>query len=164
MSVVPAEGFPFKADPDTTSPLWVQLRNRIAFLISSGYLKPGDQLPKIRELAAELSINFNTVNRSYLSLSSDGYVKSVRGKGVFVCEVTKPESEVRRDELETLLFDCLMACKKLGLTYEDTAREMVQYARRLVMREIKSPVASGGDIIDFSTLERLGEAFEMKGV
>lgn len=162
MSVVPAEGFPFKADPDTTAPLWVQLRNRIAFLITSGRLKPGDQLPKIRELAAELSINFNTVNRSYLSLATDGYVKSVRGKGVFICEVAKPEADARRDEIEVLLYECLAACRKLGMTYEETAAEMAHCARRMAAREARPLADPAFGIIDFSDLDRSGKGFDVK--
>ena len=84
------KSFTFEVDKESSVAPWMQLRKRIAYLISSGYYQPGDQLPKIRELAADISINFNTVNKAYLSLQSDGYVKSIRGKGVFVSE---PKSE-----------------------------------------------------------------------
>lgn len=151
MAIIPADGFPFEADSDSTSPLWVQLRKRIVFLIGSGYLKPGDQLPKIRELAAALSINFNTVNKSYLSLSSDGYVESIRGKGVFVCNVAKSDDEVERGELEALLDDCLRACKNLGLSYDETAAQMTLYARRLKMQEARAHVEPGSNVIELKT-------------
>lgn len=148
MSTIPADDFPFEADPDSTSPLWVQLRKRIVFLIGSGYLKPGDQLPKIRELAAALSINFNTVNKSYLSLSSDGYVKSIRGKGVFICDVVKSADEEGQGELEALLHDCLLACKNLGLSYDETVAQMNLYVRRLKMKEAETHVAPGSNVIE----------------
>ena len=61
MAIISADEFTFQPDPDSTSPLWLQLRRHLAYLISAGRLKPGDQLPKIRELAVALSINFNTV-------------------------------------------------------------------------------------------------------
>lgn len=147
MATISADGFPFEADSDSTSPLWVQLRKRIVFLISSGYLKPGDQLPKIRELAAALSINFNTVNKSYLSLSSDGYVESIRGKGVFVCNVAKSVGETEQGELEALLDDCLQACKNLGLSYDETVAQMTLYVRRLKMREAQAHVEPGSNVI-----------------
>ena len=73
--------FPFEVDPTSDLPLWVQLRNRIAYLINDGTLAPGDKLPTVRGLASEISINYNTVNKAYLSLVSDGYLESTRGRG-----------------------------------------------------------------------------------
>ena len=64
--------FPFEVDESTDVPLWVQLRQRIMHLISTGYFKPGDKLPTVRGLAQDISINYNTVNKAYLSLVSDG--------------------------------------------------------------------------------------------
>ena len=49
--------FPFEVDEGTDVPLWVQLRQRLIYLINSGYFKPGDQLPTVRGLASEISIN-----------------------------------------------------------------------------------------------------------
>lgn len=68
----------FEVDPTSDLPLWVQLRNRIAYLINDGTLAPGDKLPTVRGLASEISINYNTVNKAYLSLVSDGYLESTR--------------------------------------------------------------------------------------
>ena len=68
--------FPFEVDPASDLPLWVQLRNRIAYLINDGTLAPGDKLPTVRGLASGISINYNTVNKAYLSLVSDGYLES----------------------------------------------------------------------------------------
>ena len=79
--------FPFEVDPASDLPLWVQLRNRIAYLINDGTLAPGDKLPTVRGLASEISINYNTVNKAYLSLVSDGYLESTRGRGVFVTDL-----------------------------------------------------------------------------
>ena len=79
--------FLFEVDPTSDLPLWVQLRNRIAYLINDGTLAPGDKLPTVRGLALEISINYNTVNKAYLSLVSDGYLESTRGRGVFVTDL-----------------------------------------------------------------------------
>ena len=79
--------FPFEVDPASDLPLWVQLRNRIAYLINDGTLAPGDKLPTVRGLASEISINYNTGNKAYLSLVSDGYLESTRGRGVFVTDL-----------------------------------------------------------------------------
>ena len=52
-----------------------------------GLLPTGDQLPSVRTLAAEAAINYNTVSKVYVNLESDGYVESVRGRGVFVRDI-----------------------------------------------------------------------------
>ena len=80
--------FPFEPDKTSDVPLWVQLRQRLVYLISTGYFKPGDQLPTVRALAADISINYNTVNKAYLSLASDNYIESTRGRGAFVRDLS----------------------------------------------------------------------------
>ncbi len=128
----------FEADENSTLPLWVQLRKRIAYLISSGFFEPGDQLPKIRELAADLSINFNTVNKAYLSLQTDGLVKSVRGKGAFVTDLATLQNDEPTDEAEALMDECLRACRNVGLSYDETVSRMHVRAARLKMKEAVS--------------------------
>ena len=85
--------FPFSVDESSDVPLWVQLRQRIMHLISTGYFKPGDKLPTVRGLAQDISINYNTVNKAYLSLVSDGILESARGRGVFVKELARESRE-----------------------------------------------------------------------
>ena len=145
MDVQP-KSFTFEVDKASSVAPWMQLRKRIAYLISSGYYKPGDQLPKIRELAADISINFNTVNKAYLSLQSDGYVTSIRGKGVFVCEA-KSEEEAVADDIQAVLDECLRACRQLGVGYEDAAALMVQRAKYLRMVESVPRRMPGTNII-----------------
>ena len=58
----------FEVDKESDLPIWVQLRNRLVYLITTGYFKPGEKLPTVRGLAAEISINFNTVNRALYQL------------------------------------------------------------------------------------------------
>ena len=127
--------FPFEVDSESTVPPWMQLRKRLVYLIDSGFFKPGDQLPKIRELAAEICINFNTVNKAYLSLQSDGYLKSVRGRGVFVADPLPGKGDASAREFEAVLDDCLRTCRNLGLTYEEAAAQMAVRAKVLTMSE-----------------------------
>lgn len=143
-------GFPFEAETDSSVPLWVQLRKRIVSLINSGYYQAGDQLPKIRELAAEISINFNTVNKAYLSLQSDGYLKSVRGKGVFVSDSAADQARGVSGEVEALLDDCLHACRNLGLSYDDAVAQMAQRAKYLKAAEASPQRVSGSNVIKFA--------------
>ncbi len=125
--------FPFEVDTASDVPLWVQLRQRLIYLISSGYFKPGDQLPTVRGLASEISINYNTVNKAYLSLVSDGYLESTRGRGVFVRDLDAEVDEEFSHELDGILGDCIDACRCLGMSYDDIGaamtRKLVQVKR-----------------------------------
>ncbi len=73
-------------DSDSGIPLWLQLRNRLIYLIASGRFKAGDKLPTVRELAVDLGVNYNTVSKVYQDIERDGYIVSKRGKGTFVAE------------------------------------------------------------------------------
>lgn len=117
--------FPFEVDTTTDVPLWVQLRQRLIYLINSGYFKPGDQLPTVRGLASDISINYNTVNKAYLSLVSDGYLESTRGRGVFVRDLEAEVDEGFAKEVDGLLEDCIAACRDLGLSLDDVKRRML---------------------------------------
>lgn len=111
--------FPFEVDTTTDVPLWVQLRQRLIYLMNTGYFKPGDQLPTVRGLASEISINYNTVNKAYLSLVSDGYLESTRGRGVFVRDLDAEMDDEYSKEVDGILSDCVAACRDLGLSLDD---------------------------------------------
>ena len=67
-------------------PLYAQITDKIRQQISGGVLVQGDKLPSVRELAVELSINPNTIQRAYAQLEAEGFVYSVAGRGSFVAE------------------------------------------------------------------------------
>ena len=66
-------------------PIYVQIIDGLKEQISAGVLVSGDKLPSVRELAASLAINPNTIQRSYRQLEMDGWIVTVPGKGCFVC-------------------------------------------------------------------------------
>jgi GntR family transcriptional regulator len=72
-------------------PIYSQLVDRIKHLVASGMLKPGDQLPTVRKMAAELRVNFNTIARAYRILDAEGMVSTQRGRGTFVLQPMLPE-------------------------------------------------------------------------
>ena len=127
--------FPFEVDTTTDVPLWVQLRQRLIYLINSGYFKPGDQLPTVRGLASEISINYNTVNKAYLSLVSDGYLESTRGRGVFVRNFDAEADEEYATEVDGILEDCVSACRELGLSLDDVQKCMERKIKRMKKAE-----------------------------
>ena len=68
-------------------PIYTQICDGIRDQILSGILQPGDKLPSVRELAGMLTINPNTIQRSYHQLEAQGWIVTVPGKGCFACEV-----------------------------------------------------------------------------
>ena len=141
--------FPFEIDETSDLPLWVQLRQRIAYLITSGYFKPGEKLPTVRGLASEISINYNTVNKAYLSLVSDGYLESTRGRGVFVTDLGAKAGAEGDGEADAVLDECIMACRELGMGLDDIEHAMSRKVKRLKYDEARERGEVSARIIDF---------------
>ena len=66
-------------------PIYTQIMDNIHGQVAAGVLQPGDKLPSVRELAAQLSINPNTIQRAYRELEQQGVIETLPGKGCFVC-------------------------------------------------------------------------------
>ena len=81
-----------KFDP---RPIYEQVKENIKKQIVTGVLSGGDQLPSVRELATQLVINPNTIQKAYHELESEGYIYKIAGKGTFVSEnkTLSPETE-----------------------------------------------------------------------
>jgi GntR family transcriptional regulator len=74
----------FTLDPGSGVPTYLQLVQQVEQALRLGYLKPGDQLPKVREVVAELAINPNTVMKAYRDLEGKGLTAGRPGQGTFV--------------------------------------------------------------------------------
>lgn len=98
--------------------IWVQLRNRIVYLISSGKCKSGDKLPTVRELAVKHGVNYNTISKVYQSLERDGFIVTQRGKGAFVAEIGNEEDDPV-GSAAYLADDFIGQCRRLGLSSEE---------------------------------------------
>lgn len=94
-------------DSDGT-PFYVQVVNQIKFLVASGRLAAGEQLPPVRKLAEQLLINPNTVARAYRELETEGVVSSRRGAGVFVADGGSPLSRKEKNRILNERIDALL--------------------------------------------------------
>ena len=74
-------------------PIYEQVRDALRKLIVSGSLPSDQKLPSVRELAGELAINPNTIQRAYRELEQEGYICTVPGKGSFACARTDVDEE-----------------------------------------------------------------------
>jgi GntR family transcriptional regulator len=97
-------------------PIYVQLVDRIKNLVASGTVGPGDQLPTVRQMAAELRVNFNTIARAYRILDEEGVISTQQGRGTYVLEPMPPEraSRLRRSALEGMTKSFLEHAHQVG--------------------------------------------------
>ena len=108
-------------DDDSGIPIWLQLRNRLIYLITSGYYATGDKLPTVREMAVDLGINYNTVSKVYQDIERDGYIVSKRGKGTFVADQGPAQAEEAKTEVDFLTDEFIRQCRELGVPRHDIA-------------------------------------------
>ena len=87
----------FQLNYRDTRPIYEQIKDQLRKLILTGGIAQGEKLPSVRELATQLAINPNTIQRAYRELESQGYLVTLPGKGAFVVE--NPALEARRMEI-----------------------------------------------------------------
>ena len=110
----------FQVDHSSGLPVWIQVKNRIAYLIGAGKYLPGDKLPTVRALAVDLDSSYNTINRAYMDLEREGYISTRRGKGTFVLEQKEIGAARAYDTpVELLVDDMIRGCTEAGLTDVD---------------------------------------------
>jgi GntR family transcriptional regulator len=99
----------FRLDPASGVPTYLQLVHQVEHAVLLGYLEPGDQLPKVREVVAELAINPNTVLKAYRELEHKGLASGRPGQGTFVeaslSRATLPQLEGLRRSLRGWLVE-----------------------------------------------------------
>ena len=101
-----------KLDYKSPNPIHEQITSGIKELIISGALSPDEKLPSVRELSVSLTVNPNTVQRSYKTLEAEGIIYSVQGKGNFVAKIP----EISKKQLDILY-----------KTLEETIKELSFY-------------------------------------
>ncbi len=80
----PVSPIEFRLDPSSGVPTYLQLVHQVEHALRLGYLKPGDQLPKVRDVVASLAINPNTVSKAYRELETKGLIVGRPGQGTFI--------------------------------------------------------------------------------
>ena len=81
-------------------PIYLQIKEGFVKLIATGALAPGDRMPSVRELAGELAINPNTIQRAYRELEAEGFITTAAGKGCFVMGTPDADERQNRELLE----------------------------------------------------------------
>ena len=102
-------------------PIYEQIYEGLRRMMLTGAMETDEKLPSVRALAAQLSINPNTIQRAYNTLESEGYIYSVVGKGSFVAP-NAAAGEKRKAELFSALRDTLRELKSLGCSAEEAEK------------------------------------------
>ncbi len=120
-----------RIDPKDPLPLYAQLERAIRVGIATGNIKPGQQLPTVRQLAVDLRVNANTVARVYLALEHDGVLTTRRGVGTFAAEGVprKTNAPYRERRLRQAIDRFLTEATSLGYKPRDVVRALARRIR-----------------------------------
>jgi GntR family transcriptional regulator len=110
-----------RIDPDSAVPIYLQIVHSVKHQVATGRLKPGEQLPTVRELATDLRINPNTVARAYDQLDIDNVITTQQGRGTYVRE--RPDnahlSRVRQEQLKAMIDGVIGKALSTGYTPDE---------------------------------------------
>ena len=106
-------------------PIYEQIQSELRRLMLTGALPPGSRLPSVRELAGQLAINPNPIQRAYRELEADGYILSVAGKGSFVAQVDQIAEQQKKQAVGAFLA-AAQRLRALGLTQAQLTQLLTQ--------------------------------------
>ena len=110
-------------NPLNPDPMYKQVTDQIKDAIAGGVLKPGDQIPSIREMSKELKISPITIKRSYSDLEAEGFIITRSGLGSFVAEINK---EKLRSGKMVEIYTELRKLYLAGKRFDISARELIE--------------------------------------
>lgn len=112
-------------------PIYDQIKESVRKLILSGAMTAGERLPSVRELAADLAINPNTIQRAYRELESEGFIYSIAGKGSFAAD----RADIGAVQKTAYLEKFAAAARELlllGMTVEELSSAIVSYSKEML--------------------------------
>jgi GntR family transcriptional regulator len=117
--------FEFRLDDHSGVPVYRQLIDQVTGGIAAGTLEAGDQLPTVRQVAVDLSINPNTVVRAYRELEIRGVLETQQGTGTFISRQKVRRDEVERQrQLSQLVTDFVARAGAAGFTVEELVEQL----------------------------------------
>ena len=121
---------------DSGVPIYVQIRDQMLRAIGAGILRPGEQLPTMRQVAVALKVDLNTVRHAYDQLAQAGAIVIMRARGTYVAEPPPAADPAKQtQQLEGFAQQVIATAISSGLDPSDVARSIAQIAK---MKEIKS--------------------------
>lgn len=107
-------------------PIYLQIVEQIEGLLLSGELRPGDQLPTVRQLANDLDVNFNTVARAYRLLDESGLISTQQGRGTYILDLPGKavQQRLRQESLKVLTQRFLWEIARIGIAPQEAQAEI----------------------------------------
>lgn len=102
-------------------PIYEQVVEKFRMLILNGILEADEKIPSVRNLAVDLSINPNTIQRAYTELERSGFIYSVKGRGNFV-SANKAVLEQEKEKMLATLKNVMRSCREAGILFEDVEK------------------------------------------
>lgn len=106
----------FELDVRSRKPIYEQLTDKVKEMILHGILQTDEQLPSVRTLSQQLTVNPNTIQKAYRELEREGYIYSLQGKGSFVAPMKKEQNEIKKAEVRAELLRLMAEAVYLGFT------------------------------------------------
>ena len=129
--------FVFRLDSKSGVPVYRQLIDQVLVAIASGGLNSGDQLPTVRQLAVDLSINPNTVVRAYKELEIRGMLTTQQGTGTFItAKKVKSDEAQRQKRLSQMVGEFVARVSAEGYTVEDIQERLNELAGETAKRRV----------------------------
>ncbi len=120
-----------KLDFRSGLPIYTQIVEQIQRMLASGELKPGDQLPTVRQLATDLRVNFNTIARAYRMLDEAGLISTQQGRGTYIWETPSADvtEKLRLQGLNELTQRYLAEAAALGFSLEEVRQNFEEESK-----------------------------------
>lgn len=106
----------FELDVRSRKPIYEQLTDKVKEMILHGILQVDEQLPSVRTLSQQLTVNPNTIQKAYRELEREGYIYSLQGKGSFVSPIGQSQNESKKAEVRDGLLRLMAEAVFLGFT------------------------------------------------
>ncbi|HTZ07542.1 MAG TPA: GntR family transcriptional regulator [Acidimicrobiales bacterium] len=142
----------FRLDPSSGVPTYLQLVQQVEHALRLGYLQPGDQLPKVRDVVASLAINPNTVLKAYRDLEVKGLTTGRPGQGTFIEATVSPVALPELTRLRRMLHRWVTAADATGLdedgmvaVFRSVMRDFHDRSRTPVSHHARPPDGTGSE-------------------
>ncbi|MBU8878054.1 GntR family transcriptional regulator [Bacillus sp. FJAT-29790] len=127
----------FELDVRSRKPIYEQLVERLKEMVITEVLKTDEQLPSVRTLAQQLTINPNTIQKAYRELETQGYIYSIKGKGSFVSPASPTQNGEKLMKVKNELAKLLSEALYLGMSADELFT---------MIKEIEVTIGGGIDI------------------
>ncbi|AJC27232.1 MULTISPECIES: GntR family transcriptional regulator [Bacillus] len=112
----------------SSKPIYLQIADRVYYRLIRDELSPGDKLPSVREMAVQMKVNPNTIQRTYSEMERLGIVETRRGQGTFIAERSDLKAELKDRLTKDVFKRFIQEMAELGLSPEEMIDGIKQYA------------------------------------